>query len=263
LAIEGRAEGKHAVVIGAASPIGRASALLLAWEGAEVLAVDHDGRGVTELCAEVRAGGGVAVHCIADASSEHGIAAIARSCSHMWNHVDVLVNCSGIVDYWTVGDEGSLDNWTRVFSVNIMGPALLAKALFPALGRSSGGSVIFLGSIDGMNGNPSLPAYSASKAGLIPLTHVLADDWGPLGVRVNCLATGLVGHHGPADPAPASSTTDFERLKDVTPLRRAPSPGEVAEVVAFLASKDSSYITGSVIPVDGGRLAATPGTSRR
>jgi NAD(P)-dependent dehydrogenase (short-subunit alcohol dehydrogenase family) len=254
-----RLAGKKAVVVGAASPIGMACSRLFAREGASILAVDRDRDGLIELCNRI--GIEQAIPLVADQSTEDGISAIANMCRERWTAVDILLNCSGIVDFWDDGAE-TLELWAEVFRVNLFGPAFLARALLPLMTGSSRSSVIFLGSVDGTRGNPTVPAYSASKGGLVPLTHVLADEWAPMGVRVNCLATALIYHHGPSDPFPSNPATDFEKLRQVTPLRRKPAPEEIASAALFLASDDSSYMTGDVITLDGGRTAITPGTSR-
>lgn len=254
-----RLAGKKAVVVGAASPIGIACSRLFAREGASIVAVDRNRDGLIELCNRI--GVEQAIPLVADQSTEDGIDVIANLCREKWTAVDILLNCSGVVDFWNDGAE-TLGLWAEVFRINLFGPAFLAKALLPLMTASSRSSVIFLGSIDGTRGNPTLPAYSASKGGLIPLTHVLADEWAPKGVRVNCLATALIYHHGPSDPFPSNPATNFEKLRQLTPLRRKPAPEEIASAALFLASDDSSYMTGDVITLDGGRTAITPGTSR-
>jgi NAD(P)-dependent dehydrogenase (short-subunit alcohol dehydrogenase family) len=254
-----RLAGKKAVIVGAASPIGMACSRRFTREGASILAVDRDRNGLIELCDQI--GVEQAIHLVADQSTEDGIGLIVNMCRERWAAVDILLNCSGIVDFWDDGAE-TLGLWAEVFRVNLFGPAFLARALLPLMTRNSRSSVIFLGSVDGTRGNPTLPAYSASKGGLVPLTHVLADEWASMGVRVNCLATALIYHHGPSDPFPSKPATDFEKLRQVTPLRRKPAPEEIATAALFLASDDSSYMTGDVITLDGGRTAITPGTSR-
>ena len=254
-----RLQGRKAVVVGAASLIGQACARRFAAEGAEIAAVDRDRAALEALCAEI--GPERVLPICADPSTEDGIDTVLNACRSRWTGVDILFNGSGIVDFWDDGEE-TLELWTDVFRTNLFGPAFLARALLPLLSNSSAGSVIFLGSIDGERGNPTIPAYSASKGGLVPLTHVFADEWAPMGIRVNCLATALIYHHGPADPVPSNPATDFEKLRQVTPLRRRPAPDEIASAALFLASDDSSYMTGDVITLDGGRKAATPGTSR-
>jgi NAD(P)-dependent dehydrogenase (short-subunit alcohol dehydrogenase family) len=136
----------------------------------------------------------------------------------------------------------------------------VTRALLPMLRRSAAGSVIYLSALDGLFGNPDLPAWSATKGALVPFTHVMAHNCAPDGIRVNCIASAFVDQVGPGDPHPASIPTSIESILAATPLHRRGEPHEVASVAAFFASDDASYVTGTVLPVDGGRRAVTPGT---
>ena len=166
------------------------------------------------------------------------------------------------MDFWDEG-EGSLADWETVIRVNLLGPVVYTKALLPLLRRSDSGAIVYLGSIDGLLGNPAFPAYSASKGGLVPLTHVMAHDCAP--VRVNCIAAGAIAQVGPDDPQRPGLGDLFSPSSPVleqTPLARYARPEDVASVALFLVSDDAAYVTGAVLPVDGGRTAFTPGTSR-
>jgi NAD(P)-dependent dehydrogenase (short-subunit alcohol dehydrogenase family) len=152
-----------------------------------------------------------------------------------------------------------MEAWEQVVRTNVLGPVVAVKAFLPLLeaaGRASGSSVVNLGSIDGVLGNPGVPSYSASKGAIGPLTHVLADELAPIGVRVNCVARAAVEDPAVVAAAPAMR----ERALACTPLRRAARPDEVARAVLLLAGPDASYITGSTLVVDGGRSGLTPGT---
>jgi len=256
--VDMRLEGKVAVIVGAASPIGQACVLRFAREGAKIVAVDRHKETLDKLASEI--GKPLALALATDPSTLEGISEVIRACTSKLDRVDVLFNGSGVVDYWEPSDE-TMEKWGDVFRINVIGPAFLLNGLLPLLSRSPSSSVVFLGSIDGTRGNPTIPAYSASKGGLVPLTHVLADNLAHLNIRVNCLATGLIYHAGPADPHPSNPATNFDKLREVTPLRRRPSADEIASAVLFLGSDESSYMTGDMITLDGGRTAATPGTS--
>jgi NAD(P)-dependent dehydrogenase (short-subunit alcohol dehydrogenase family) len=228
-----RLDRRKAVVVGSGSAIGGACVARLEAEGAEVLAAAPDADGVAEACEE------------------------------RWGKLDVLVYCAAAMDYWDEGQD-TLADWEAVVRVNLLGPVAYTKALLPLLQRSDAAAIVYLGSIDGIFGNPRFPANSASKGGLAPLTHVMAYNCAP--VRVNCVATGAISQTGPGDLQPSwlgDLFTETGPVLEQTPLRRYARPEDVASVVLFLASDEAAYVTGAVLPVDGGRTAFTPGTGIR
>ena len=165
-----RLKGRTAVVVGVGSTIGREGVLTFAREGAEVLAVDPDARVAANVAAEVNAAGGRGTAVQADFEGTDGPAAVAATCERLWGRLDVLFTCPALEDYWHWGSEDdTLDNWQRVIGVNLLAPVLYTRALLPLIARSDAGSIVYLGSIDGVRGNPSLPAYSVAKGGLTPL----------------------------------------------------------------------------------------------
>jgi NAD(P)-dependent dehydrogenase (short-subunit alcohol dehydrogenase family) len=259
----GRLKGRKAVVVGVGSAVGHACAAALAAEGADVLAVDRAAELADEAAAAIRAHGGQAWPHQADPAGEDDARGVAEACEERWGRLDVFVDCAAAMDFWDEGRD-TIGDWETVIRINLLGPVVYTKALLPLLRRSDAGAIVFLGSIDGIRGNPTVPAYSASKAGLIPLTHVLAHDCAP--IRVNCVAAGGIAQVGPDDPQRpnlAGLFTPEGPVLEATPLARYARPEDIASVVAFLASDEAAYVTGAVVPVDGGRTAITPGTGRR
>jgi NAD(P)-dependent dehydrogenase (short-subunit alcohol dehydrogenase family) len=256
-----RLQDKVAVVVGVGSVVGRAAAVAFAREGADVLAVDPDGSAAAAVAEELAGAGalGTALETVID--TEEGADAIRDACASRWDQVDVLMTCHAMLDHEPVRT-ASLAHVERVIKTNLLGPIACTQALFPLLCRSSRASVIYLTSIDGILGNPTFPAYSVSKGGLIPLTHVMAHDGAAHGIRVNAIAMAALIPTGSIDPAPlpvAEAAT--AAVLRATPLGRPARPEDVAGAAVYLASDDASYVTGVVLPVDGGRTAITPGTN--
>ena len=191
-------EGLAAAVIGVGSVVGRACATALATEGAGVLAVDRSFERADEAARAIRAAGGEASPHRADPADETDARGVAEACETRWGRLDVLISCAAAMDFWDEGED-SLADWETVVRINLLGPVVYTKALLPLLRRSDAGAIVYLGSIDGILGNPSVPAYSISKAGLIPLTHVMAHRCAP--IRVNCVAAAAIAQVGPGRPA--------------------------------------------------------------
>ncbi len=246
-----------ALVTGAGTGIGRATALRLAEDGyAVVLAGRREGP-LRQVAEKIRSGGGSATAVAGDVSTADGAERAVSAAVSAHHGLDALVCNHGVGDSAPVGEE-TPEGWEQTMRINLTGPFLLARAALPHLLRRRG-SVVTVASTNGWLAGPGWASYCTSKAGLIMLTRCLANDHGPQGLRANCVCPGWVRTPmGDDDMATVRdawnvSTEDAYWLcnRDA-PLRRAGTPEEVAEVVAFLASDRAAYVSGAVIPVDGG-----------
>lgn len=251
-----RLAGRVAVITGSGSGIGRASALAFAREGATVICVDWNEDANQETVAAISNQGETAQAIRADIGNERDVQELAKAVSQDHDRVDVLFNNAGLLD-WASIEESTLETWERNVRVNLTGTFLVTKALLPLLKKSDRGSIINNGSIDGLHGNPGVAAYSAAKGGLIPLTHVMAYEFGKHNVRVNCIAPGGIST-GLLENIPEGVA---ERVTGKTPLGRFGTAEEVAAAAVFFASDESSYISGATLVIDGGRTGITPGTA--
>jgi NAD(P)-dependent dehydrogenase (short-subunit alcohol dehydrogenase family) len=224
--------------------------------GAHVVLVDSDEAALDALCAEIRAAGGQATGIVADAADPDDLVRAAEECRRARGGADVLLTCHSDLELASI-EHSSVESWRRVVDFDLLGAVFAAKAFLPLLKEAQDAAIVHVGSIDGTLGNPQVPSYSAAKGGLVPLTHVMADEFAGHGIRVNCVARAMIVDRGaPLHPM-------FDRLVEHTPLGRPAYKDEVGAVVRFLASPESSYVSGAVLPVDGGRTGVTPGTSPR
>lgn len=249
--------GKIALVTGAAAGIGRATALVLARHGAEVICTDKDDGDGNETAELLRAEGFTASYHHLDVTSAADAQRLAVELDGRIVKLDVLVNNAGVAAKASF-ENTSDEVWERMISTNLSGAFLCSRYLLPLLKKSGSASIVNHASVDGMLGNAAIAGYSAAKGGLLPLTHVMAHDLGKYGIRVNCICSG--GIHTSRKIDEHGSDDVFQSRVIVTPLARRGQPEEVANVVLFLASDLASFVNGANIVVDGGRTGITQGT---
>lgn len=230
--------------------IGAASARLFAARGADVVVIDPDEEILAALEQEIGDAGGRMRAIGADGTDPDALAAAAEQVT---GPVQALIACHSNPEVFSL-ESASIAQLERGVRHDLLGPLFAAKAFLSPLKAAGGGSIVHVGSIDGLLGNPQIPVYSMAKGGLVALTHVMAEEFAAHDIRVNCVARGMTSDRGASTPA------IYAPLIAQTPLGRPAYPEEVAEAVAFLASEAAAYITGAVLPVDGGRIAVTPGT---
>jgi NAD(P)-dependent dehydrogenase (short-subunit alcohol dehydrogenase family) len=235
-------EGQTALVTGATSGIGRAVAIQLARQGAHVLVHGRDGGRAAGVIEQIELDGGSASFIAADISTTEGIQTLIDQAGD----IDILVNNAGFAWFGPTADLEA-DKLDALFDANVRAPYLLTAAFAPAMVAKGSGNIISLASMAGIVGLAGGAAYGATKLSAVALTRAWAAEYSPSGVRVNAIAPGPV--YTASDPA------SIKALGDTTLLGRGAQPEEIAEVVGFIASPRASYITGAVIPVDGGRTA--------
>ncbi len=249
-----RLAGKVAIITGASSGIGAAAAKLFASEGARVVVNYSKSEGkALEVVGAIRESGGEAIAVRADVSRPDEVDSMIRSCVEHFSGLDVLVNNAGRIV--RAPDPFGLDeaSWRSMLDVNLMGAFLCSRAAAPIMLERGGGSIINVSSINNVMGTGSNMAYGCAKAGQIVLTRWLARRLAPR-IRVNCIALGVIETPMIADMPDARRA---ELVRSIL-LGRLGRPEEVARVMLFLASEDSSFITGQTIIVDGGQFLISP-----
>ncbi len=245
--------GKVAIVTGASSGIGRATAALLAERGAAVALVARDAQRLEQLAREIEAAGGRALAVPTDVTDEAARARLAARVQAELERVDVLVNAAGIIASGRV-DDTSLSAWREMFALNVEAVFHLTQLVTPAL-VASRGAVVNVSSVCGLRAFPGVLSYCSSKAALDQFTGCAALELAPQGVRVNAVNPGVVVSelHRRSGFDDERYAAFLEHSETTHPLGRVGQPREVAELIAFLASDRAAWITGVTIPVDGGR----------
>jgi NAD(P)-dependent dehydrogenase (short-subunit alcohol dehydrogenase family) len=249
-------EGKRALITGAASGIGRATALLFAREGAAVVVADIDepaGRAVVD---RINADGGRAVYVRCDVTCAEDCRRAVEETVSKLGGVDVLFNNAGIIRRATVVDTDEAD-WDRVMAVNVKSIFLMSRYAIPIMAAAGRGSIVNTASGWGLVGGQQAAAYCASKGAVVLLTKAMALDHGPQGIRVNCICPGdtdtaMLRHEAEQLGQPADR---FLAESAQRPLGRVGRPEEIAQAALYLASDAASYVTGTALVVDGGGTA--------
>lgn len=251
----GRLTGKSAVITGAAFGIGRATAELFAREGARLVVTDVQGEPLLALADELRHAGADVEAVIGDVSIEHDARRMIGAAAERFGRLDVLVANAGVIPLGDVLEMTAAD-WDDVMAIDGRGMFLTCKFAIEAMLPTGGGAIVCLSSISGLAGQKRQAAYGPAKFVATGLTKHLAVEWADRGIRVNAVAPGTIRTDAvrriPDEPGGAEYLAAIERMH---PMGRLGEPDEVARAIVFLASDDASFITGAVLPVDGGYLA--------
>ncbi len=254
-----RLAGKVAIVTGAGSRAegignGRAAAILFAREGAKVLLVDQNREWAETTLKMIEAESGEAAVCVADVTKSDECRAMVAEAVRRWGRLDILDNNVGIGGRGTVV-EMPLEEWERIMHVNVTGMMLASKHAIPAMVKGGGGAIVNISSISALRPR-GLTAYSASKGAVIALTRAMAIDHAAEGVRVNCIAPGPV--YTPMVYAGGMNAETRERRRQASPLGIEGTGWDIGNAALFLCSDEARYVTGVVLPVDGGVTIASP-----
>lgn len=255
----GRLSGKKAIVTGAASGIGRASARIFAREGARVVAVDMVEEGLATTVAMITEAGDIATAVTADAGSEDDVADFINNCVETYGGLDVIYANAGVSGGRVPLAQQTVEMWQNVLRINLIGPFLAIKHAAPIMLAQGKGSIICTASVAALRANAGGPPYAASKAGVVSLVQTTANELFASGVRVNAICPGLI------ETGMTKSTFDRARARgtegkigQLNPTRRNGEPEEIANMALFLASDEASYVNGQAYAVDGGLSSTHP-----
>ena len=250
-----RLANKVAIITGAGSGLGRASAILFTKEGAKVVVADINDAGGEEAVAAIESSGGEAIFVHTDVSKASDAKNLIKTAKEKFGKIDIIFNCAGIPQRPTPVDDLDESLWDHIFSINVKGIFLMTKYAFPVMKEVGSGVVINLASVSGLRPRPGSSAYASSKAAVINLTRTTALEGAPHKIRVNVI--NPVAADTPMLPGLLPEGVDINEAKkaliDSVPLGRLARPEDVAYAALYLASDESAMLTGTSIDVDGGR----------
>lgn len=250
----GRLENKMVFLTGAASGIGHAQAMKLVEEGAKVIAFDMMADGLEKLAGEAAAADGEIEVFAGSVSNRWDVEGAVQKGLGRFGAIDAICNTAGIFDNYALSLDIAEDAWDRYFDVNVKGPWMVVNAILPAMIENGGGEIVNMCSLAGLTAGPGGAAYVPTKFAMVGLTKELAVQYGEQGIRVNGIAPGTVMTPLIQKASDSDPTWLDERLKQV-PIKRLGQAEDIASLTVFLLSDESSWITGEVISIDGGRNA--------
>lgn len=250
-----RLAGKIALITGGGTGIGRGTALAFAREGAKVAVAGRRVEKLQEVVSEIKVAGGEAIAVPCDVSRAADAQNAIRGTVEAFGKLDVLVNNAGVLHVSTI-EEIPEDEWDRLIDANLKGPFLMCRAALPEFRKAGGGAIVNVGSVLGLVAMKKRAAYCASKGGLTLLTKAIAIDHGHENIRANCICPSIVETELVSQlfNTPDGDRVKRERLATI-PLGRMGRPADIAELAVYLASDESSWLTGAAIPLDGGLTA--------
>lgn len=245
-------QDKVAVITGGGGAMGRILCDALAGAGARIVAADINLEAAEETAQNIIAAGGDAIAVKTDVASAESTLAMAKAATDKWGRIDILVNNAALYATLTRAPfyEMDLDEWEKVMAVNLKGPVLCARAVYPAMKATGGGRIIHVSSATVYTGPVGLSHYAASKAGIIGMMRSMAKEVGEAGITVNSVAPHYMVTEASLELFPGA----FDFAVDWGAIKRRQTPDDLAGLVVFLSSDSSDFITGQIFTVDGGRL---------
>ena len=243
-----RLEGKVAIITGGASGMGRGMCLEFASQGATIGIADINSKGATQVAEEIQEQGGQASVLEVDVRSHQMVMEVVAKALEQFETFDILVNCAGLNEFRNF-EETTIEHWENIRSINLDGAWYFSKAVAPIMMKNQTGKIVNIGSGAAIQGIPQSVPYVTSKHGVVGLTRALAVDLGPYHINVNCICPGTVD-----TPLLRQAATEAYRVAEVKryPLGRLGKVSDIVKAALFLVSSDSDWITGIVLPVDGG-----------